>query len=94
MRAEADTSSQAGAGGATWKPLKIKREVTSSKHEHSPESLAGDKYEPGDFIETNCHWKDCGLEFGAQDILVKVSGNTCTIFLDCIPMLNNVCLGE
>lgn len=29
------------------------------------------KDEPGDFIETNCHWRDCDLEFGTQDKLVK-----------------------
>lgn len=29
------------------------------------------KDEPGDFIETNCHWRDCGLEFGTQEKLVK-----------------------
>ncbi|CAH2216585.1 jg11477, partial [Pararge aegeria aegeria] len=27
--------------------------------------------EPGDFIETNCHWVDCKLEFPTQDDLVK-----------------------
>ncbi|GLH09237.1 Transcriptional activator cubitus interruptus, partial [Gryllus bimaculatus] len=27
--------------------------------------------EPGDFIETNCHWRECGLEFPTQDDLVK-----------------------
>lgn len=31
------------------------------------------KDEPGDFIETNCHWKDCSTEFPTQDDLVKVS---------------------
>jgi len=30
------------------------------------------KDEPGDFIETNCHWRECGLEFPTQDDLVKV----------------------
>jgi hypothetical protein len=30
------------------------------------------KDEPGDFIETNCHWKDCATEFQTQDELVKV----------------------
>lgn len=30
------------------------------------------KDEPGDFIETNCYWKDCGIEFSTQDELVKV----------------------
>ncbi|KAI5729101.1 hypothetical protein M8J77_025406 [Diaphorina citri] len=69
VRAEADTSSM--GGGASWKPMKIKRETK----QHSPESPAGDKYEPGDFVETNCHWKDCGLEFGTQDILVKHINN-------------------
>lgn len=29
------------------------------------------KDEPGDFIETNCHWRDCGLEFITQEKLVK-----------------------
>ncbi|XP_028170255.1 transcriptional activator GLI3 isoform X4 [Ostrinia furnacalis] len=29
------------------------------------------KDEPGDFIETNCHWVDCKLEFPTQDDLVK-----------------------
>lgn len=32
--------------------------------------------EPGDFTETNCHWKECSLEFGTQDELVRVSTNT------------------
>ncbi|XP_018334384.1 transcriptional activator cubitus interruptus isoform X2 [Agrilus planipennis] len=31
--------------------------------------------EPGDFIETNCHWKDCGTEFPTQDDLVKHINN-------------------
>ncbi|KAL1518353.1 hypothetical protein ABEB36_001988 [Hypothenemus hampei] len=31
--------------------------------------------EPGDFIETNCHWKDCGTEFSTQDELVKHINN-------------------
>lgn len=31
--------------------------------------------EPGDFIETNCHWRDCGLEFPTQDDLVKHINN-------------------
>lgn len=35
------------------------------------------KDEPGDFIETNCHWRECGLEFPTQDDLVKVT-NHCT----------------
>ena len=30
------------------------------------------KDEP-DFIETNCHWKNCAKEFQTQDELVRVS---------------------
>ncbi|KAF5296196.1 hypothetical protein FQA39_LY12650 [Lamprigera yunnana] len=33
------------------------------------------KDEPGDFIETNCHWKDCSTEFPTQDDLVKHINN-------------------
>jgi transcriptional activator cubitus interruptus len=28
-----------------------------------------------DFIETNCHWENCSLEFPTQDDLVKVLQN-------------------
>lgn len=65
VRAEADTS---GACGAQRKPAKVKRELK----QNSPESAADLKDEPGDFIETNCHWKQCGLEYSTQDLLVKV----------------------
>ncbi|EDW36518.1 GL18388 [Drosophila persimilis] len=33
------------------------------------------KDEPGDFIETNCHWRSCGIEFMTQDELVKHINN-------------------
>lgn len=33
------------------------------------------KDEPGDFIETNCHWRECGMEFGTQEELVKHINN-------------------
>lgn len=33
------------------------------------------KDEPGDFIETNCHWRDCGIDFVAQEELVKHINN-------------------
>ena len=35
-------------------------------------SHAGMKEEP-DFVETQCHWRGCGMEFHTQDLLVKVS---------------------
>ncbi|KAH8403955.1 hypothetical protein KR215_006910, partial [Drosophila sulfurigaster] len=33
------------------------------------------KDEPGDFIETHCHWCNCNIEFGTQDELVKHINN-------------------
>ncbi|XP_064537663.1 transcriptional activator cubitus interruptus [Drosophila montana] len=33
------------------------------------------KDEPGDFIETNCHWRSCSVEFMTQDELVKHINN-------------------
>lgn len=33
------------------------------------------KDEPGDFVETNCHWKDCSMEFQFQEDLVKHINN-------------------
>ncbi|XP_017768085.1 PREDICTED: transcriptional activator cubitus interruptus isoform X2 [Nicrophorus vespilloides] len=40
-----------------------------------PQDPADLKDEPGDFIETNCHWRDCGTEFPTQDDLVKHINN-------------------
>ncbi|CAD7094029.1 unnamed protein product [Hermetia illucens] len=33
------------------------------------------KDEPGDFVETNCHWRDCRIEFMTQEELVKHINN-------------------
>ena len=33
------------------------------------------KDEPGDFIETHCHWKECDKDFPTQDDLVKHINN-------------------
>ncbi|KAH8272498.1 hypothetical protein KR044_011898, partial [Drosophila immigrans] len=33
------------------------------------------KDEPGDFIETHCHWRNCSIEFATQDELVKHINN-------------------
>jgi len=61
--------------------VKVKREMASSSSPSQlhggPGSAGSDKMdaagdEPGDFIETNCHWRDCNLEYGTQDELVKV----------------------
>ncbi|XP_037946752.1 transcriptional activator cubitus interruptus-like [Teleopsis dalmanni] len=33
------------------------------------------KDEPGDFIETNCHWRECDIEFSTQEELVRHINN-------------------
>lgn len=33
------------------------------------------KDEQGDFVETNCNWKNCGMEFTTQDELVRHINN-------------------
>ncbi|XP_063216958.1 uncharacterized protein LOC134527885 [Bacillus rossius redtenbacheri] len=64
---------------------RVKRESSTSSstitvdNKGSPASAAdlGDllKDEPGDFIETHCHWRQCGIEFPTQDDLVKHINN-------------------
>jgi len=74
ITAEADTSAAAGGpggggGGAARRAARVKRESITVPE--AKDADCGD--EPADFIETNCHWRDCGIEFGTQDDLVKVS---------------------
>lgn len=72
VTAEADTSSRRTA-------TKIKREpattttnaTTATIPPTHPQGLSPSedlRDEPGDFIETNCHWRDCSLEFPTQVI--------------------------
>ncbi|CAK1595479.1 unnamed protein product [Parnassius mnemosyne] len=74
---EADSASTALNQGKSPQSLMSHRE---SMHSNKPLSAAAEstvhdgldsKDEPGDFIETNCHWVDCKLEFPTQDDLVK-----------------------
>ncbi|XP_035208599.1 zinc finger protein GLI1-like isoform X2 [Stegodyphus dumicola] len=53
--------------------LKIKKEICRRDmlNDDDRDTVADMKDEPGDFIETNCHWYDCGKEFLTQDELVK-----------------------
>jgi len=44
---------------------------TSLTNQSSSATEAAEDNEPGDFIETNCHWKGCAKEFATQDELVK-----------------------
>lgn len=41
--------------------------------EEEKDATSDIKDEPGDFIETNCHWVECEREFPTQEDLVKVS---------------------
>lgn len=40
--------------------------------QNSPESGGDGREEPPDFVETNCHWSNCTMEFPTQEELVKV----------------------
>ena len=63
-------------GNVSRKP-RVKREPATTtsglNHHHDNHDSDPMKDEPGDFIETNCHWTDCGIEFSTQDELVKVN---------------------
>lgn len=80
VAAEADTSSSSQQR-RTSSATRIKREppsvpaVSTSSSQQPPSEIDLGADEPGDFIETNCHWRECGLEFPTQDDLVKVSVN-------------------
>lgn len=50
---------------------KASQKVAEDLKQNSPESISDLKGEP-DFIETNCHWKHCNLEFQTQAVLVQV----------------------
>ncbi|KAJ6641765.1 Transcriptional activator cubitus interruptus, partial [Pseudolycoriella hygida] len=70
--AEADSATQilAKKGRIRREPLQQNR--TTGENVVDTTDL---KDEPGDFMETNCHWRDCGIEFGTQEELVKHINN-------------------
>ncbi|XP_013148936.1 PREDICTED: transcriptional activator cubitus interruptus isoform X3 [Papilio polytes] len=73
---EADSASTALNQRKSPQSVMSHREMHSNKPlSAAAESTVHDgldsKDEPGDFIETNCHWVDCKLEFPTQDDLVK-----------------------
>uniref|UniRef100_A0A915KI33 C2H2-type domain-containing protein n=1 Tax=Romanomermis culicivorax TaxID=13658 RepID=A0A915KI33_ROMCU len=69
------TSSSAIDKNENKKSTKIKREA-SHKNACSPTSTVMDEAEVlpvpevGNFVETNCHWEGCSIEFGTQNELV------------------------
>jgi len=58
------------------KGSRIRREPATTTSGANGDDRSGDcdgiKDEPADFIETNCHWTDCGIEFISQNELVRV----------------------
>ncbi|KAJ8919640.1 hypothetical protein NQ315_006166 [Exocentrus adspersus] len=76
-KSEPSTIAQLDSDSTSARKSKIKKEP--SLNSCGPNDAVGDpadlKDEPGDFIETNCHWKDCGTEFGTQEELVKHINN-------------------
>ncbi|XP_022913354.1 transcriptional activator cubitus interruptus isoform X2 [Onthophagus taurus] len=74
-------SSDVGDHGGSTRKQRIKKEPslnpsTPCINTNEGQNDLGDlKDEPGDFIETNCHWRECGTEFPTQDDLVKHINN-------------------
>lgn len=60
------SKSKSGSGSK-----KSSQKLSEDSKQNSPESICDLKGEP-DFIETNCHWKHCNLEFQTQAVLVQV----------------------
>ncbi|KAG5884381.1 hypothetical protein JTB14_026482 [Gonioctena quinquepunctata] len=76
-KSETSTITQLDVDSTSSRKSKVKKET--SLNSCGPNEGQGDptdlKDEPGDFIETNCHWKDCSTEFGTQEELVKHINN-------------------
>ncbi|XP_026824267.1 transcriptional activator cubitus interruptus-like [Ooceraea biroi] len=70
VTAEADTSSRRTATKVKREPVTTTTNTTTTTAPPThPQGLSPSedlRDEPGDFIETNCHWRDCGLEFPTQ----------------------------
>lgn len=70
VMAEADTSSRRTSTKVKREPATTTSNATTTTAPPThPQGLSPSedlRDEPGDFIETNCHWRDCGLEFPTQ----------------------------
>lgn len=59
---------------------KTSQKIVEDSKQNSPESISDLKGEP-DFIETNCHWKNCNLEYQTQAVLVQVHITMIIVFI-------------
>ncbi|KAK0086535.1 hypothetical protein PV325_003025 [Microctonus aethiopoides] len=78
IAAEADTSTRRQSTKVKREPATTTTATPTTAPLTHPQGLSPSedlRDEPGDFIETNCHWRDCGLEFPTQDDLVKHINN-------------------
>ncbi|XP_066256389.1 transcriptional activator cubitus interruptus isoform X2 [Euwallacea similis] len=57
------------------KNIRVKKESLNNNPSDGSGEQVDLRDEPGDFIETNCHWKDCSTEFSTQEELVKHINN-------------------
>lgn len=60
---------------STVDDLKNNQKLNKCKREDNGEDNPDDHADDDEFIETNCHWTDCTLEFATQDELVKHINN-------------------
>lgn len=56
-------------------PEKISQEEADTSSDNKKIVYDNEAKDEPDFIETNCHWKNCVKEFQTQDELVRVSRN-------------------
>lgn len=85
-----ERSKSKSGSGSKKSSLKL---LSEDSKQDSPESVCDLKGEP-DFIETNCHWKHCNLEFQTQAVLVQVCLG-CSHFVGvrfCFPLTQRICI--
>ncbi|XP_019756880.2 transcriptional activator cubitus interruptus isoform X2 [Dendroctonus ponderosae] len=57
--------------GDSRRNSRVKKEPSNNNPSEGSGEQVDLKDEPGDFIETHCHWKDCGVDFSTPDELVR-----------------------
>lgn len=81
-KSETSTITELDNDSSNYRKSKVKKEPNlNSCGTNETQNDTTDLNEPADFIETNCHWKDCSTEFGTQEELVKVGFHIIYIFI-------------